>query len=599
MSADDDRAASEAPTSIRHWVVFATFCTSVLLYLDRFCMNYAQRYVKEDLGLDDRHIAWCMSAFFVSYALAQVPSGWLTDLFGARKMLAVYILVWSFFTAAMGWAMGLAILLAVRLGAGLGQAGAYPTAAAIVGHWVPFRRRGLASAVVAFGGRVGGAAAPILTAWLVIASVPGDVPMTLSGPDLLDPLSFPESLTSPDDREEELSERDDSKQELTEDERAAVRVAEQLRLSLTADQRAALLSVSSLPGGEEERRETATEVLLPIVNGWIQGPVIGPAEQVEFLPLESEAESLLEGSQLSDPERERLNRLILEAVFPNEVRKLYVHGWRSVMQIYGLLGIVVAAYFFWIVRNRPDEHPRVNRAEQRVIYGSPAVKPTVQSSRVDRPKLPVRAVLTSRSLWCLSMVQFGTNVGWVFLVTWLPRYFFEVQRVPFEKRNLIATLVMIGGWAGMLFGGWLTDRLADQLGRRWGRALPVCLSRFVGMAAFLFVMLEPSPYTAAALFALVAFSTDSGSPAVWAFNQDVGGRYIASVLGWGNMWGNLGAALSTVVLERIVAYWGWNFAFLTCAFAFFVSGVCGIVVDATKPIDIVPESGDAETPPET
>lgn len=562
------------PSAVRYVVLFATFLSAVLLYLDRFCMNYAQRYVKEDLGLNDEHISWCMSAFFLSYALAQVPSGWLTDRFGARRMLTVYILVWSFFTAAMGWAMGLAMLVAVRLGAGLGQAGAYPTAAAVVGHWVPLRRRGLASASIAFGGRVGGATAPVLTALLVVACVPRDMPSTLSEADLLDPAELTARLSGTATEAEADENRKSASSQLTEEERAQALIITQLQQRFASDRQ-----------GDGAQDVTDSSSLLRILNGWIEGPVIGSPQQLEFLPLEREAKRLLEERELSDRDRERLNRLILEAVFPDEVRKIYVHGWRPVMWIYGAAGVFVAALFFWQVRNRPAEHPRVNTAEQNLID---AGKPPVASSaegRSSTDRLPIRVILTSRSLWCLNIVQFGTNVGWVFLVTWLPRYLFEVQRVPFEERNLMASIVLFVGWAGMLSGGWLTDRLAAQLGLRWGRSLPVGASRFVAMAAFLLVLLEPSPWTATALFALVAFSTDLGSPAVWAFNQDVGGRYIASVLGWGNMWGNLGASVSIILQERIVAHWGWNAAFLTCAAAFLISGMCGMLVDASRPID--------------
>src|SRR5690349_7781338 len=106
-------------------------------------MNFAQRYVKEDLGLSDAQVDTCMSAFFLAYGLAQVPAGGLTDRFGSRAMMAIYVLAWSFFTAAMGWVGGFIGLLAVRLAAGLSQAGAYPTGARVVGQWATLSSRGM------------------------------------------------------------------------------------------------------------------------------------------------------------------------------------------------------------------------------------------------------------------------------------------------------------------------------------------------------------------------------------------------------------------------------------------------------------------------
>jgi nitrate/nitrite transporter NarK len=150
----------------------------------------------------------------------------------------------------------------------------------------------------------------------------------------------------------------------------------------------------------------------------------------------------------------------------------------------------------------------------------------------------------------------------------------------------MASIPNFVGWFGAIFGGWWTDRLTVRFGRRLGRAFPMSVSRFVAMTAFLLLILEPSAWVATALFAMVAFGTDLGSPSVWAYNQDVGGRYIASVLGWGNMWGNLGAAASPSLLDEVVrSSGGWNAAWMICAAAFLIAGVCAACVNADKPID--------------
>ncbi|MFO1095408.1 MAG: MFS transporter [Planctomycetaceae bacterium] len=192
--ASPDSLSEQRPTSVRYRVLFVTFLTSLLLYLDRFCMTYAQRYVKEDLGLSEAQIDSCMSIFFLSYGLSQVPTGGLTDKYGSRIMLAIYVLAWSLFTAAMGWVGGFVSLLIVRLAAGMSQAGAYPTGARVVGQWTPLARRGVANSIIALGGRVGGALAPPLTAALVVAFVPLSVSPLLTNDDLLDPVGLSAQL---------------------------------------------------------------------------------------------------------------------------------------------------------------------------------------------------------------------------------------------------------------------------------------------------------------------------------------------------------------------------------------------------------------------
>jgi nitrate/nitrite transporter NarK len=90
---------------------------------------------------------------------------------------------------------------------------------------------------------------------------------------------------------------------------------------------------------------------------------------------------------------------------------------------------------------------------------------------------------------------------------------------------------------------------------------------------------------------VVSFSVDFGNPANWAFKQDVGGRHVGSVLGWGNMWGNLGAAISPLIYDAVLgeqpALSDWNNMMMICLVAFVLSGLCALGIDATKPI--VPE----------
>jgi ACS family glucarate transporter-like MFS transporter len=200
-------------------------------------------------------------------------------------------------------------------------------------------------------------------------------------------------------------------------------------------------------------------------------------------------------------------------------------------------------------------------------------------------RVPIKRLAESGSMWLMCLSQLGTNVGWIFLVTWLPRYLEEVHRLPIGERGLLASIPLMVGWAGMLSGGWFTDRLTRGIGPRWGRALPIVLSRFLAMGAYLVCLFDLGPWAVTAAFAVVAFATDFGNPAMWAFNLDVGGRYVGSVLGWGNMWGNFGAALSPLLLNAVIGDGGyWNWAFVTCAAAFLFSGLCALGINATVPI---------------
>src|SRR5262249_14188746 len=143
---------------------------------------------------------------------------------------------------------------------------------------------------------------------------------------------------------------------------------------------------------------------------------------INEFPLPEEARSLarIPAGQLTQEQIERRNRLLLEAAYPEHIRKVYGPGWRPVMIVYGLARLLVAGLFWLGVRDRPGDHPRCKAAEKELIdHGRPAGTGSPHG-RVGG--LPLACLLRSRSLWLSSVSQFMTNFGWVFLITLLPRY---------------------------------------------------------------------------------------------------------------------------------------------------------------------------------
>jgi MFS family permease len=550
---------------VRHWVVALATLMAVLLYLDRICLSFTMPFITEDLGLSNQQSAWLLGAFFWTYGLAQVPSGWLSDRFGPRRVLTLYILLWSLFTGLIGFAGSFVALLVYRFGCGLAQAGAYPTSAAMLSRWVPFRARGLASGIVSTGGRLGGFIAPVLTAYLIVLFVPTQTPSLLAAGDLLDPEGLCRALVR--------QEAGPSVRGLLPPDAAAVvarRASSEIVLSGE--------EISTLTVGLNE--VLATENL-------------AAAFPLADLPLSEEGRQLARrpAEDLSAEQRQRCNRLVLEAAYPKQVRKIYGRGWRPVMLVYGLAGLLVAGWFFRVVRDRPGEHPSCTEAEQALIeQDRPPSTVVAHSAAV---AMPWKAMLCSRGLWLSSLSQLATNFGWVFLITLLPRYLDEAHHVPIVQRGWMASVPILVGMAGMLAGGWVVDALTRWLGLRWGRCLPMALTRFVALAAFAACLGLHSPWAVTLALCVVAIATDLGTPATWAFMQDVGGAHVGSVLGWGNMWGNFGAALSPIMLGAIIGDAGrWDLCFLACAAAFLVAGVVSLGIDARIPIVPPPESDD-------
>src|ERR1051325_4819410 len=162
----------EAPAAARRsnirFVALAWFCSlSMITYVDRVCIAQVMGDIKDDLGLSVGQVPWVFSAFALAYALFEVPTGWLGDRLGARRVLIRIVLCWLAFTALTGLAWGFISMLVIRFCFGLGEAGAYPNMARGARSWFPFNERGRAQGMIWTFGRWGGAIAPLLIVALV------------------------------------------------------------------------------------------------------------------------------------------------------------------------------------------------------------------------------------------------------------------------------------------------------------------------------------------------------------------------------------------------------------------------------------------------
>src|SRR5206468_1259560 len=107
-----------------------------LTYFDRVCMTRAEPDIKAVLHITDPQMGLIMGAFWLAYALFDLPTGFMGDRCGARGTLTRIVLAWSLFTALSGSATGLYSLLLWRFLFGVGEAGAFPNMARVHSRWL-------------------------------------------------------------------------------------------------------------------------------------------------------------------------------------------------------------------------------------------------------------------------------------------------------------------------------------------------------------------------------------------------------------------------------------------------------------------------------
>ena len=163
ISTVTNSAGSTTPaTRARYWVIVFAITLAVIQYIDRVAISQAMPDISRDLGFSDKQRGLVFSAFTLAYALFEIPTGWLGDKIGARRVLMRVVLWWSFFTMATGWAWNYVSMLITRFLFGAGEAGCFPNLTKAFSAWLPTRDRTRAQALMWMGARWGGASAPLL-----------------------------------------------------------------------------------------------------------------------------------------------------------------------------------------------------------------------------------------------------------------------------------------------------------------------------------------------------------------------------------------------------------------------------------------------------
>jgi ACS family glucarate transporter-like MFS transporter len=154
------------PTSARRKVIVFGASLAFLSFLDRAAISQAAPAISRDLHLSAVQMGLVFSAFGFTYAACEIPSGWLCDRFGVRRLLTRVVIAWSILTAATGWAWSFPSLVITRLLFGIGESGCFPSLARMFKTWLPPNERNSAEGIKAASARWGAAITPALIAGL-------------------------------------------------------------------------------------------------------------------------------------------------------------------------------------------------------------------------------------------------------------------------------------------------------------------------------------------------------------------------------------------------------------------------------------------------
>jgi ACS family D-galactonate transporter-like MFS transporter len=159
--------ATARPTRVR-WKIFALLLGIVALnYVDRGSISVAMPLITKQLHVSKQATGIVLSAFFWSYALMQIPGGWLVDKFKPRLMAAISCTGWGIAQALTATASGLGGLLFFRLLLGAAEAPIYPAGGKLNATWMTPAERGRGATLLDGGAPLGTAIGGLGISWLI------------------------------------------------------------------------------------------------------------------------------------------------------------------------------------------------------------------------------------------------------------------------------------------------------------------------------------------------------------------------------------------------------------------------------------------------
>lgn len=250
------------------------------------------------------------------------------------------------------------------------------------------------------------------------------------------------------------------------------------------------------------------------------------------------------------------------------------YGWRACFWIFGSVGLLWVAIWFWWYRDSPAEKAGITPAELAEIGEPPAPKQHLP---------PWRELLRDPNIRAIMLMYFCFSYSGYFFISWL--HTFLVKSRGFSERDLalFAPLPFLLGAVSNLAGGFTGDYLVGRIGLMKARRL-IGVSGMLASGSFVLIgALAPGKYTAIILLSLAYASSDFTLPSAWSVCVDVGKRYSGTVSGVMNTAGQTGSFVSGVLFGYLVkAFHSYNVPILVIGVMLLVSGTQWLRIDATR-----------------
>ncbi|MBV6430762.1 MAG: putative sulfoacetate transporter SauU [Bryobacteraceae bacterium] len=252
------------------------------------------------------------------------------------------------------------------------------------------------------------------------------------------------------------------------------------------------------------------------------------------------------------------------------------HGWRASFYVFGILGVLWCAVWYWWYRDHPTLKPGISESELHEI-GAGSIS--------EHTSLPWGIALRQWNYWKILLMYHTYCWGGYFYLSWLHTYLQKGLGFSENEMAIWSTLPFLFGACGNLVGGYTSDLLIKRRGLSFGR-------RSVGAAGlalsgiFMLLTSQTDNKQLAVIFLALGYgSMDCMLPVSWAVCMDVGGKFAGAISGSMNMAGQLGSFFTSIVFGYVVAAThSYNAPLLYMGVMLLVSALLFVRIDPTQPL---------------
>ena len=152
---------------LRWWMIGLVMLGAIINYLTRSTLAVAAPTLMTDLRITAQEYSWIVGTFQIAIMLQPI-CGYVLDVLGLKRGLAIFATAWSFISMAHGLAHSWPMFAVLRGLLGFAEGSANPAGMKATAEWFPARERGLAGGVYNIGASVGSMLAPPLVVWAIL-----------------------------------------------------------------------------------------------------------------------------------------------------------------------------------------------------------------------------------------------------------------------------------------------------------------------------------------------------------------------------------------------------------------------------------------------